>query len=389
MSVTEAIRQARLHLSMMKYLIENEAKLVATSNDSHPCQFLQFLLELTPSGRGLFRKVQYIVGNFIDFGHPFTPSQGLLGASLWGNGDFINNNSEERLKTFEFLLQEGAKVNPGASLVPLILKGGQEQLVQALISAGADIHAYFCLPGTQDSFQICMSPLQAAVRMGREQFIQQLIGLGTKVDEWPLPNGATTALQTVCMFQSRTSEENLRRIRIIRLLLEHGAAVNGPPGGDCGYTALHSAAMLGTLDFAVLLLGHGADINASEDGLSALDFAARFGCMDMVQFLLNANAVSGRPGQTGYDGAIAAARSGCHFAVAKLLERHAENNTRRGIVNPSLSCRQENIREDLIYESSSGLGVVSLEINTGHDVHMTTVSRRMNKEKEWDLGRIF
>lgn len=55
---------------MIKYLIENGAKLVVTPDDWHPCHFLQFLLRRTSPGRELLRKVQYIVESFIDLGHP-------------------------------------------------------------------------------------------------------------------------------------------------------------------------------------------------------------------------------------------------------------------------------------------------------------------------------
>lgn len=260
----------------------------------------------------------------------------------------MNYEPQERFATFEYLLQKGAKISPGALLSLLIIRGGREQLIQSTIRAGADIHAYSYLMGGRNSYN-CISPLQAAAFVGKEQLVRQLIGLGAKVDERPLPKGAQTAMQCVLMWQAISSDESLRKLRIVRLLLDHGAAVNGSPGGYSGHTALQSAAAFGYLDVAILFLRHRADINeASKDGYYALDVAARWSRIDLVQFLLNANAVSCRPGRTGYDGAIANALRGYHFTVAESLEKHVENNSKWGILDRALPFRQKN-REDMIY----------------------------------------
>lgn len=326
---------------MMKYLIENGAKLMVIPDDCHPCHFLGFLLRKTPSGCELAQKVQYIVESIIEFRHPSTPSEGLLEACLWGRSD------EERFTVFEQLLQQGAKVCPGASLAPLIWRGGRQQLIQDLIRSGADIHAYSSLSNT-----FAVSPLQAAARIGDEKLVQQLLEMGAEVDGKPLPSGADTALQSVCGWSTLTSEENSRRLRIIKMLLEHGAEVNASPGGTSGATALQIVAFEGFLDVMVVLLSHGANVNAaSKDGRFALDIAAFCGRIDIAKFLLNANGVSGWPGITGYDGAIRLARGYQHFALADLIVKHAEDNSSLGIPNPLLPCGQKQKREDSEYRS--------------------------------------
>ncbi|KUI64119.1 hypothetical protein VM1G_10918 [Cytospora mali] len=295
---------------MMRYLIRNRAKLIAFSDDWHPCQFLQFLLRETPPNSELARKVQYMVEDFIDFTHPSTPSNGLLEACAWGTSRFSNVANQERLETFEYLLQKGAKVYSGVVIAPLILRESRQQLIQTLIDAGADIHAYSFL-NYRFTFQRPVTPLQAAALIGNEQLLRKLLDMGAEVNQNPSPKDAATALQCICQWKAITPEEGLRRLRIIKILLDHGAEVATSPCGRSGRTASQHAAVQGSLDVAIILLHHGANVNdASAREENALDLAALMGRMDMVQCLLNANAVSYRPGRTGYDGAIEWARGG-------------------------------------------------------------------------------
>lgn len=321
---------------MMKYLIKNGARPIAYPDDWHPCHFLRFLLRSTAAGFEIALKVRYIVDNFVDFRHPSTPSDGLLEACLWGTTmDFSDDDSQERLMTFEYLFHKGAKVSPGAALAPLILRGGRQQLIQDLISAGTDIHAYSFSGNTLHSIPNGICPLQAASFEGDEQSIRKLLELGVEVDGKPLPDGAATALLCICRWVPLTSEEGLRRLRIIQTLLDHGAEVNALPNGTRNNTALHEAVRQGSLDVTTLLLRHGANINEKDRcGKFALDLAAQNGHIDMAQFLLNTNAVSCRPGKTGYDGAIRRARNRLHLALADLIVKHAENNWKLGIVVP-------------------------------------------------------
>jgi ankyrin repeat protein len=67
-----------------------------------------------------------------------------------------------------------------------------------------------------------------------------------------------------------------RATGIVRLLLEHGADVDGAQ--EKGYTALHSAALNGDLETIEVLLAHGANRELrSEDGKTAFDYAAEAG----------------------------------------------------------------------------------------------------------------
>jgi len=67
-----------------------------------------------------------------------------------------------------------------------------------------------------------------------------------------------------------------------------------------GTTALHVAAHIGSIDFARILLEHGADINiADNDKLMSLHYAAMNGQYDMLQFLLEHGADINATDKTG------------------------------------------------------------------------------------------
>ncbi|KAH8767212.1 ankyrin repeat-containing domain protein [Diaporthe sp. PMI_573] len=129
-------------------------------------------------------------------------------------------------------------------------------------------------------------------------------------------------------------EERLRKEKIISLLLDKGADVNTTD--SYGYTALHNAARLGDLSSAFRLLKHGAKINmkASMDSFTcrqtALDTAAWYGRLDMVEFLLNANTLSSSAYSDGkdYDRAIEMARENDHFVVSELIRKHSADRKR-------------------------------------------------------------
>ncbi|ROW07169.1 hypothetical protein VPNG_07330 [Cytospora leucostoma] len=320
---------------MMKYLIENGAKLLALRGDWHPCHFLRFLVQKSPAHFELAEKVRYITEHFIDFQHPDVPSDGLLEACFRNpdfGADIADNERQKVVQIFDYLRQKGARVYPGATLAQLIQVEGSQQLIQELILAGADIHAY------SGKDNLPMSPLQAAAFTGKERLVQQLLSMGAEIEREPLPKNAATALQWICYWPAITKEEISRKLRITRILLKHGADVNASnkyAGTEVPLlTPLQQAAAVGSLDVAMLLLSHGANINLrTHSHHCALDVAAEYGRLDMVQFLLNANAISGRPGNTGYDGAIEIAGSKGRFALVRLIEKHAETNSKLGIVN--------------------------------------------------------
>jgi len=106
------------------------------------------------------------------------------------------------------------------------------------------------------------------------------------------------------------------------LLLVRGAEVNTPSRNRMSVCPLHSAVAARRLRIARLLIEHGADVNAAQsDEFTPLMGAAQNGQMEMIELLLAHGAradVARANGQTPVD----LAREGGHAAAAELLKRH-------------------------------------------------------------------
>jgi len=93
-----------------------------------------------------------------------------------------------------------------------------------------------------------------------------------------------TALHLACFFGHEES---------VRVLLDHGAAVNAAAKNPMKVQPLHSAAASGRSATIALLLDRGADVNArQEGGLTALHAAAHGGQVEMARILLGRGADS-------------------------------------------------------------------------------------------------
>ncbi|KAJ0108109.1 hypothetical protein J7T55_007228 [Diaporthe amygdali] len=160
------------------------------------------------------------------------------------------------------------------------------------------------------------------------------------------PSYPSAQLLEACLSRNLGPEERVQKDKIIKLLLEQGADVNA--ANIQGTTALISAAALGDLSTAFILLKHGARVNmVSSQQLgdqTALDLAAHLGRLDMVEFLLNANAqsASARPGGEKYDGAVQTARHRGHFVIAELICKHAADPCAQSLPTPEGDSRTAN-----------------------------------------------
>ncbi|KAK8087746.1 hypothetical protein PG997_002707 [Apiospora hydei] len=124
----------------------------------------------------------------------------------------------------------------------------------------------------------------------------------------------------------------------IRLLLEKGAKVE-PATTTPGRTPLQIAASKGYIAVASLLLSHNALINTECTSLcgeplrmTALDWAATMGRLDMVLFLMECGGRSACRALTDYDGAFWHARG--HLGVLNFFERYTRVSF--AVVMPSL-----------------------------------------------------
>jgi ankyrin repeat protein len=248
------------------------------------------------------------------------PSLGktLLEACAEGGYDEF---SSERSEIFKLLLNAGAPItgprvrrrcrNWNSALSSLITGSAENELIQLVLDAGADINQPGCGKGAR-------TPIQAAAEVGNLDLVKELLLKGAKINAPAAVINGRTALQAGCSRQSANLEP-------IEFLLGNGADVNAEAGIDGGLTALQGAAIRGHIKIALLLLDAGADVNADraeKDGRMALDGAAEHGRLDMVQLLLNANAKSEEEGEPGYGTAVELAEENGHFAVAELLKSH-------------------------------------------------------------------
>lgn len=315
-------------LDTMKYLVQRGAKPRTSEQGGHPSRAL---MQLFFYGVGrvhvvdFFNKVQYITEEHITINEPSCPSSRLLEMCVWSF--FLN--MQQRRTVFEFLLKKGARLSPGSPLALWIATGGGHRVVREMLDAGADPDAYSSDdPNVLDPFSR-RTPLQAAAGIGDYTLVCLLLERGADLNRPARGRYGITALQAICIWDPVRREERLRKDKIIKLLLDKGANVNAE--NPDGQTALHFVALRGDLSTAFILLKHGAKLDVISEPLqTALDVAACYGRLDMVDFLLNANALSWTACSDGkeYDGAIEWARKGHHFVVSELICKHAADRHR-------------------------------------------------------------
>jgi ankyrin repeat protein len=107
------------------------------------------------------------------------------------------------------------------------------------------------------------TPLHLAAFFGNRSLALQLLERGAEVDARSVNTMKNTPLHAATAG---------RKIELVRLLLDEGAAVNASQEG--GWTALHAAAQNGDGDLVELLLARGANLGARADNnQSPLDLA--------------------------------------------------------------------------------------------------------------------
>lgn len=322
-------------LEMIQFLVRHGTRLVVTPEDSTPFDFVGHLLKYGNLS-DLFAKIKYVLGELKeDKALPRIPSYLLEMCFPFSNRRF----QEKKLELFEYLFRQGGEVSPGSPLAALVHGGGGERLVRDVLYSGSDLNAYW----VQDSLHE-YTPLQKAASKGDETLVRLILQEGANINSPARGKYGCTALQGICLWQPAIEEEHQGKIRICDLLINQGADVNSVPAGG-RYTALGCAAFLGDLELAALLLREGADVKATGNcGRTALDEAVFRGRVDMVKFLLTANALSSVRGATGYDGAIDMAEKSGNPAIKDLICEHVAKVEAGIVFNPELLRTQEESR---------------------------------------------
>lgn len=321
-------------LRMIQFLAERGAKLVVGSDDSTPFEFIAVLLTHCREDVELFEKVKFVLNTLKQSKHRANPPAYLLELCARSTPRSRNKSfdkfKERRMKIFEYLLDEGADVNPGSPLAALVRNGGPKGLVERVLGLGADLNAFTAVSYQHESGTI-QTPLQAAASQGNGELVYLFLRRGANVNSRARGRHGMTALQAICLWDPATEQEHRRKMTICELLLNSGADINAAPARRSGMTALQAAVRTGDLELAAILVRDGAHVNAPP-GISggynhcALDAAARWGRLDIAKLLLDADALSENRGTTGYDGAISSAESKGYHALASLIRDYHRND---------------------------------------------------------------
>ncbi|KAL6268769.1 hypothetical protein P5V15_001894 [Pogonomyrmex californicus] len=213
----------------------------------------------------------------------------------------------------ELLLSRGADIEhrDKKGFTPLILAAtaGHQKVVEILLNHGADIEAQS--ERTKDT------PLSLACSGGRYEVVELLLN-----------RGANKEHRNVSDYTPLSLAASGGYVNIIKLLLGHGAEINSRTGSKLGISPLMLAAMNGHTAAVKLLLDMGSDINAQieTNRNTALTLACFQGRHEVVSLLLDRKANVEHRAKTGLTPLMEAASGGYVEVGRVLLTKGADVN---------------------------------------------------------------
>jgi len=179
-----------------------------------------------------------------------------------GLGAFMFARYNRQDAIAKLLLDRGAKLDIFAASIT-----GDEARLKTLLSEDPSRVSAFSHDG--------WTPLHLAAFFGHTAAVKALLEAGAPVNERGKNPMANLPLHAAAAG---------RKVDIVILLIENGAAVNARQHG--GWTALHAAAQNGDANIVHVLIGAGADVKARADNnQTALDLAMLKGNQEMVDIL--------------------------------------------------------------------------------------------------------
>ncbi|KAJ8920471.1 hypothetical protein NQ315_005339 [Exocentrus adspersus] len=213
----------------------------------------------------------------------------------------------------ELLISRGADIEhrDKKGFTPLILAAtaGHEKVVEILLNHNADIEAQS--ERTKDT------PLSLACSGGRYEVVELL-----------LTRNANKEHRNVSDYTPLSLAASGGYVNIIKLLLNHGAEINSRTGSKLGISPLMLAAMNGHTAAVKLLLDMGSDINAQieTNRNTALTLACFQGRHEVVSLLLDRKANVEHRAKTGLTPLMEAASGGYVDVGRVLLDKGADVN---------------------------------------------------------------
>ena len=233
----------------------------ADMNDSGP---FYTILEAAAAG-GNLRMIKFILALVTE-----KPTKKELSDALWHAACFGHTDA------VKFLIEQGAGVN----IRPRWVRGYSQREKTAVEIAAYRRHSSVVKLLLEAGANAQGEALARAIGNGwSREIVARMLELGAD------PNGT---------YIYRTLARGVQRKRvdegIVKLLLEHGLDVNDRSHERVRLTLLTAAAGSGQISLVKLLLAAGADVNASVEGKTALDFAMENRHTDVVDLLCAAGA---------------------------------------------------------------------------------------------------